>query len=66
MEVRYGQLVKLLDETIRFNQILIVLLLASRKGVKTELEIKSFQSLVENVNNAVDGSVFLASQPGYY
>ena len=52
-----------LDETIRFNQILIVLLLASRKGVKTELEIKSFQSLVENVNNAVDGSVFwLANQ----
>jgi len=52
-----------LDETIRFNQILIVLLLTSRKGVKSELEIKNFQSLVANIKSAVDGSLFwLANQ----
>ena len=52
-----------LDETIRFNQILIVLLLTSRKGVKSELEIKSFQSLVVNIKSTVDGALFwLANQ----
>jgi len=52
-----------LDETIRFNQILIVLLLTSRKGVKSELEIKNFQSLVANIKSAVNGSLFwLANQ----
>ena len=52
-----------IDETIRFDQILIVLLLISRKGVKTEVEIRGFQSLVENIKNAVDGSLFwLANQ----
>jgi len=52
-----------LDETIRFNQILIVLLLTSRKGIKSELEIKEFQSLVENIKDSVDGSLFwLANQ----
>jgi len=52
-----------LDETIRFNQILIVLLLTSRKGVKNDLEIKSFQSLVANIKSNVDGSLFwLANQ----
>ena len=52
-----------LDETIRFNQILIVLLLTSRKGIKSELEIKNFQSLVENIKETVDGSLFwLANQ----
>jgi len=52
-----------LDETIRFNQILIVLLLTSRKGVKSELDIKSFQSLVENIKSTVDGTLFwLANQ----
>jgi FtsZ-interacting cell division protein ZipA len=52
-----------LDEAIRFNQILIVLLLTSRKGVKNELEIKSFQSLVANIKSNVDGSLFwLANQ----
>ena len=52
-----------LDEAIRFNQILIVLLLTSRKGVKSELDIKSFQSLVENIKSTVDGTLFwLANQ----
>jgi len=52
-----------LDEAIRFDQILIVLLLMSRKGVKTEIEIKGFQSLVGNIKDAVDGSLFwLANQ----
>jgi len=52
-----------LDEAIRFNQILIVLLLTSRKGVKSELEIKNFQSLVENIKDSVGGSLFwLANQ----
>ena len=52
-----------LDEAIRFNQILIVLLLTSRKGIKSELDIKSFQSLVENIKSTVDGTLFwLANQ----
>ena len=52
-----------LDEAIRFNQILIVLLLTSRKGVKSELDIKSFQSLVEKIKSSVDGTLFwLANQ----
>ena len=52
-----------LDEFIRFDQILIVLLMTSRKGVKTEVEIKDFQSLVGNIKDAVDGSLFwLANQ----
>ena len=52
-----------IDEAIRFDQILIVLLLISRKGIKTEGEIRGFQSLVENIKNAVDGSLFwLANQ----
>ena len=52
-----------LDETISFNQILIVLLLTSRKGVKSEVEIKSFQSMVENIKSTVDGTLFwLANQ----
>ena len=52
-----------LDEAIRYNQILIVLLLTSRKGVKSELEIKSFQALVANIKSNVDGSLFwLANQ----
>ena len=50
-----------LDEAIRFDQILIVLLLMSRKGVKTEIEIKGFQSLVGNIKDAVDGSLFWLS-----
>ena len=54
---------KALDETIRFNQILIVYLLISRKGIKEEVEIEKFQSLVMNIKNAVDGSLFwLANQ----
>tara|TARA_B110000240_G_C13444600_1_gene429739 strand:+ start:140 stop:1201 length:1062 start_codon:yes stop_codon:yes gene_type:complete len=52
-----------LDEAIRYNQILIVLLLTSRNGVKSELEIKSFQALVANIKSNVDGSLFwLANQ----
>ncbi len=52
-----------LDETIRFDQILIVFLLMSRKGVKGENEIKKFQSLVANIKTAVEGSLFwLANQ----
>ena len=52
-----------IDETIRFNQILIVLLITSRKGRKSELEVKSFQSFVEKIKSSVDGSLFwLANQ----
>ena len=52
-----------LDEAIRFNQILVVFLITSRKGVKSELQIKSFQSLVENIKSNVEGSLFwLANQ----
>jgi FtsZ-interacting cell division protein ZipA len=52
-----------LDETVRFDQILIVLLLTSRKGIKTEDDIKSFQSLVKKINDTVTGSLFwLANQ----
>jgi|CoawatStandDraft_6_1074263.scaffolds.fasta_scaffold21494_2 hypothetical protein len=52
-----------LDTTIRFDQILIVFQLMSRKGIKAEVEIKNFQSLVVNIKNSVDGSLFwLANQ----
>tara|TARA_Y100000741_G_scaffold103371_3_gene77102 strand:- start:32413 stop:33480 length:1068 start_codon:yes stop_codon:yes gene_type:complete len=54
---------KALDEVIKFNQILIVLLLTSRKTNRTDDEIKKFTSLVENVKVAVDGSLlWLANQ----
>ena len=63
--VRYGDEIWAtgiaLDESIRFNQILIVLLITSRKGVKNELEVKGFQSLVENIKSTVDGSLFWLS-----
>jgi len=52
-----------LDTTIRFDQILIVFQLMSRKGIKAEVEIENYQSLVVNIKNAVDGSLFwLANQ----
>jgi len=52
-----------LDDAIRFDQILIVLLLTSRESVRTEVDIKSFQSHVAKVNSTVNGSVFwLANQ----
>ena len=52
-----------LDEIIKFDQILIVLLLTSRKGSKTDDEINDFQRLVSKVKDAVDGSLFwLANQ----
>ena len=54
---------KALDEIIKFDQILIVLLLISRRFNITEEEIKKFKSLVEDVKVAVDGSLFwLANQ----
>ena len=52
-----------LDESIKFDQILIVLLLTSRKGIKTEAEIKSFQILVGKIKDSVEGSIlWLANQ----
>ena len=54
---------KALDEIIKFNQILIVLLLTSRKNNRTEEEINNFKSLVEKVKSASDGSLlWLANQ----
>jgi len=65
--VRYGNEIwstgVALDETIRFNQILVVLLITSRKGVKSELEVKSFHLLIEKIKNTVEGSLYwLANQ----
>ena len=52
-----------LDESIRFDQVLITFLLTSRKGVKTEDDIKSFQSFVLILKDSLDGSLFwLANQ----
>ena len=52
-----------LDENIRFDQIIIVFLLTSRKGGKSESDIKSFQSFVSIVKDSVDGSLlWLANQ----
>ena len=52
-----------LDESIRFDQVLVTFLLTSRKGIKSEDEIKSFQSFVLGIKNSVDGSLFwLANQ----
>ena len=54
---------KALDEIIKFNQILIVLLLTSRKNNRTEEEINDFKLLVEKVKGASDGSLlWLANQ----
>ncbi len=47
-----------LDEAIRFNQVLILQQLATRKGALTEEAVASLNVYVEKINRAVDGHLF--------
>ena len=47
-----------LDDAIRFNQVLVVQQLASRKWVVTEESVALLSSYIEKINNAIDGNLF--------
>lgn len=47
-----------IDEGVRFNQILVVQQLISRKGMLSDDDIKNFNEYVNDVNDAVNGSLF--------
>jgi len=47
-----------LDDAIRFNQVLVVQQLASRKWIITEESVALLNSYIEKINNAIDGSLF--------
>ena len=47
-----------LDDTIRFNQVLVIQQLASRKWSITEESISLLNSYIDKVNNAIDGNLF--------
>jgi len=52
-----------IDSSVSFNQILIVLLLADRKGALSEEDVNIFTSYVNSVNDNVDGSLFWLANP---
>ena len=47
-----------LDDAIRFNQVLVVQQLASRKWIITEDSVALLNTYIEKINNAIDGNLF--------
>lgn len=52
-----------IDESVKYNQILVVLLLASRKGVVDEVDSKKFIEYSEEVNKILNGSLMWLANP---
>lgn len=52
-----------IDDSIKYNQILLVLLLANRKGSLSEDEAAIFNQYVKEVNELVGGSILWLSHP---
>lgn len=52
-----------IDDSIKYNQILLVLLLANRKGNLSEDEATTFNQYVKEVNELVGGSILWLSHP---
>ena len=49
---------KALDDAIRFNQVLVVQQLASRRWYITEESVALLNSYIERINSAIDGNLF--------